>query len=306
LAILRSNFLLCTHGSADFFPLGLHGKFNIIMLSHGNSVIKGLHTPKFQELVKTESDRRDLFNKTDDNEYIRYHTVIASSDIDKKNILESRRPKNVKVLGYPRNDIFFIKNIVYENYQTDLNLEKFNKIILYCPTFRDYPSSQNPFSEKFLIKLNEFLKKENSIFLIKGHIDEKSLKNIKNLSNIHDISETVNDIQDLLLHVDLLISDYSSVFFDFVFRNKPMIFYPYDFEEYTENSRNLFCDYFNDLTGPFAKNEDELLKLINSSQNDFSSKEFLEKFETFKKKYNRYIDGKNCERLYNYILKLIT
>lgn len=307
LAILRSQFLVCTHGSADFFPLGLHGKFKIIMLSHGTSIIKGLHTSKFQKLVTIESNRSDLLNKSnDDNEYLRYHTVIASSNEDKQNIIASREAKNVMVLGYTRNDIFYENNLVYENYQDSLNLHKFAKVILYCPTFRDYPSSKKPFSENFLIKLNEFLKKEDSIFLIKGHIDEKSLINIKNLSNIRDISEEVKDIQDLLPHVDLLISDYSSIFFDFVLRDKPIIFYPYDFEEYTENSRDLFCDYFNDLIGPFAKNEDDLLKLINSSQKDFANEEYRKKFELFKKRYNKYVDGKSCERVYNYILKLIT
>lgn len=305
LAILRSQFLICTHGSADFFPLGLHGKLNIIMLSHGTSIIKGLQTSKFQNLAKEEYERSDLFNKTgdSDDEYLRYHTVIASSEEDKKNIIASRKAKNVMVLGYARNDIFYDKNLVYENYKKNLNLEKFNKVILYCPTFRDYPTSEEPFSDNFLIKLNEFLKKENSIFLIKGHIDEKSLENIKNLSNIRDISNDVKDIQDLLPYVDLLISDYSSVFFDFVFRDKPIIFYPYDFDSYTENSRNLFCDYFNDLVGPFAKREDELLDLINTSEKNFVNQEYRKKFEAFKRRYNKYNDGKNSERVYKYILR---
>lgn len=307
LAILRSKFLICTHGSADLFRLRLRGRFNIIMLSHGTSIIKGLHTLKFQKLAKTGSNRSNLIYKSnEDNEYLRYHTVIASSNEDEQNIIASRSPKNVEILGYPRNDIFYENNQVYENYNISLFLQQFNKVILFCPTFRDYPTSEKPFSRDFLMRFNEYLEKENSLFLIKGHINEKSLETIENLSNIRDISVDVKDIQDLLPYVDLLISDYSSIFFDFVFRDMPIIFYPYDFENYTENSRDLFCDYFKDLVGPFAKNEDELLKLIDSSEKDFANEEYRKNFEMFKKRYNKYVDGKNCERVYNYILNLIT
>ena len=143
----------------------------------------------------------------------------------------------------------------------------------------------------------------NYLFLIKGHYWGKSNVNMKNRSNVIDVSKNVSDIQDLLIHTGTLITDYSSVLFDFVLLDRPIILYPYDFEEFLEN-RSMYYDYYQDLPGPFAKNEADLFGLIKAIDSVFNNKEYKERYQKFKDRFNFYKDGKSCERLYEYLLKI--
>src|SRR5207245_1086903 len=101
----------------------------------------------------------------------------------------------------------------------------------------------------------------------------------------------------------ILITDYSSVFFDFMLLDRPVIFYPYDFDEFLIESTHLYYDYYKELPGPFAKNEEELFELIKTIELIFNQKEYREKYDKFKNRFNYYKDGKSCERLYNRLLK---
>jgi len=230
-----------------------------------------------------------------------YHTILAASEETKRIFNKVFVNKNISILGYPRNDVFFDNTILYDNYEKNLNLDKYEKVILYCPTFRDNPSSKIVFSADFLEKLNHYLKDLNYVFLIKKHINEKQIFNVNNFSNIIDVSEKVEDVQDLLVFTDFLITDYSSVFFDFVLLDRPIIFYCYDFKEYLKNSRDMYYDYFEEIPGPFAKNQDELFQLLTSTEKLFIQKEYKEKYELFRKKFNYYLDGQSSERLYDYL-----
>jgi len=204
-------------------------------------------------------------------------------------------------MGYPRTDIFFDKKQIYENYKNKFNLGQYDKVFVYCPTFRDFPNLKMPFSENFLTTLNNYLKEKNYIMLLKGHYWGKSNLNLKEkYSNIIDVSKNVNDIQDLFVFTDIIISDYSSIFFDFVLQDRPIIFYCYDYNEYLKN-RKFYYDYYNDFPGPFAKNEDELLECIKTIDSIFKNNEYKEKYYKFKNRFNHYKDGKSCERLLNFL-----
>ena len=145
------------------------------------------------------------------------------------------------------------------------------------------------------------MKDLNYVFLIKKHINEKQIFNVNNFSNIIDVSDKVEDVQDLLVFTDILITDYSSVFFDFVLCDRPIIFYCYDFKEYLKNSRDMYYDYFEEMPGPFAKNQDELFQLLTSIEKLFIQNEYKEKYELFRKKFNYYLDGQSSERLYEHL-----
>ena len=138
--------------------------------------------------------------------------------------------------------------------------------------------------------------------MVKKHGLDEEL-GISNFSNIIDVSDNVRDIQELLCHIDVLISDYSSVVFDFVLMEKPIIFYCHDFEEYSK-TWDMYYSYFENLPGPFAKNENELIHCINNIEKSFNENEYKEKYISFKNQFNRYNDGDSCKRLLNYLLKI--
>jgi CDP-glycerol glycerophosphotransferase (TagB/SpsB family) len=116
------------------------------------------------------------------------------------------------------------------------------KIVLYTPTFRD---SEIEFFDHMKIKLFEqFLQKNNILFCIKLHPKSKFKKNFDALQsdNIYVI-ETESDPYIFLKYTDALITDYSSIYFDYLLLNKPILFFCYDFDQYIQNSREMYFDY---------------------------------------------------------------
>jgi len=294
-AILRSKFLITTHIANDIsYFFRLPGKFNKIQALHGAPLKGLLHKSKKKNL---KSFVKYLANK----EYFSYKTIIAATNEIKKSDIYY---KNFTVIGCPRNDILFNNNLLFENYKKELFLNNYSKVFLYAPTFRDKTPSKIPFSELFLKKLNEYLVKQNSILLLKGHYWGRSNIDIGKFSNIQDVSEIIDDFTSLLIHIDVLITDYSSGVTDFLLLDKPIIFYPYDFNEYSK-IRKMFVDYFNDLPGPFVKTEEEFFECLKSVEQDFVKPEYQKKFVDFKNKYHKYQDGNSSQRLYDYLTKNI-
>lgn len=211
---------------------------------------------------------------------------------------------NVYITWYPRNDIFFDKSLIIDDFYISLDLWNYDKIITYCPTFRDN-SNISPFTKDFLIKLNIYCKEKNYLFLIKLHPYDKSLDlNLNIYSNIKSIEKKV-DLQELLVYTDILITDYSSVFFDYIITNKPIIYYSYDYEFYIKNCRWLYLDYYKEIPWPFIKEENELIQCINNINDWFYDENYQNKYKEFNDKFNKYKDWKSCERVFSLISKNI-
>ncbi len=291
-AILRSKFIVTTHTGNDIsYFLRLPGRFNKIQALHG-APLKGTSPPKKKNL-------KSFVNYLSNKERFSYKTIISATNETKKFEVYY---KNFTVIGCPRNDILINNNYLLENYKKELFLNNYSKVILYAPTFRDKTPSKIPFSELFLKKLNEYLVEQNSILLLKGHYWGRSNIDIGKFSNIQDVSEIIEDVNTLLIHIDVLITDYSAVVIDFLLLDKPIIFYPYDFNEYLKN-RIMFVDYFNDLPGPFVKTEEEFFECIKSVEENFKKSEYQKKFVDFKNKYHKFQDGNSSQRLYEYLIK---
>lgn len=200
--------------------------------------------------------------------------------------------------------MFFFKQINGSDINTDSvifdkvknsQIIKKTKNILYAPTFRDIDRNTILNAKFDLQRLNNFLKKFSAIFLIKFHPIIKLEKNLQKYSNIFFVSPNT-DIYPLLKYVDILVTDYSSIYFDFLLLDKPIIFFPYDFEKYISKDRELYFNY-NDFTpGMKANNFKELLKKIEltlTNKND-EYKEFRKRIKNLVFKYE---DGNSSERL---------
>jgi len=211
----------------------------------------------------------------------------ASSDFF-KNILNKWHITNkYKVTWLARNDIFFNKSLEFFNIKENLNLNKFNKVFLYVPTWRQDSTNLNPFSNEFLEKLNNFMKKFNYIFIIKSHQNSENILKIK-YSNIIDISKNNIDSQELMKYSDLMITDYSSIFIDYMLLNKPILFYAYDYEKYKNNLVNLVDTYENcTIKEWICYNENELFELLKEN-NLFNNTYYKNNFYDLKNKYHKY------------------
>ena len=204
----------------------LIGRFSIIMCWHGT----------VQKLIgvdeKNYKKKNPLIRWFTELLYSKYKLVLTTCEYSSK-MFKRTFKNNVEITGYPRNDIFCdTKTFSIEDYNKKLNLEKFDKVFLYAPTWKDY-DYENPFSEKGLKELNEIFKKKNQILLVKCHVADTKLLNIE-CSNIMNITSEVHDINELFPFVDVLITDYSGCIFDYSLLEKPILFYCYDYEKYNE------------------------------------------------------------------------
>lgn len=231
----------------------------------------------------------------------RYTYMIAPSEFAAEKFASAFNLSNLNILqtlGYPRNDFLY-------NYSPDdvervkekLQLDPNKKVILYAPTWRD---NQHEAGKGYTYKLNidfERLKKrfgEEYIILFRTHYfvsNHISLDQYKGF--VYNVSD-YDDINDLYIVSDVLITDYSSVFFDFANLNRPILFYMYDFENYKNHLRDFYID-LSELPGPIVQTEDELMEQIELL--DSYDEKYGEIYQSFNDKFNYMEDGHSSARV---------
>ena len=209
--------------------------------------------------------------------------------------------------GYPRNDIFYCKHqdSHKKRIRTKLKIPKDKKVILYAPTFRDNQIfTNNRF--KFNMNLNlRTLKRDlgdNYVMLFRTHlvISNKIHFDHKVNNFIKDVSD-YSDVQELLLIADILITDYSSVMFDFANTNKPILFYTYDLAEYRDKVRGFYMNFELEAPGPLLKTTDQIVQSILNIKE--VEKKYKERYKRFYKEYCPLEDGKASKRIVDLINK---
>ncbi|KRN93710.1 CDP-glycerol glycerophosphotransferase family protein [Pediococcus stilesii] len=192
--------------------------------------------------------------------------------------------------GYPRNDVFYSSdsNNIREHVRKDLGIPADKKVILYAPTFRDYEKSGKKFVMENEIDFEQFEKKlgDNYVLLMRQHVIVASKLSIpaEMQHNIINVS-TYPNIQELMLASDMLVTDYSSVMFDYLNVNRPMYFFTYDLEKYLD-LRGVYFDFEKEVPGPIVKTSDELLNAIANNETYWDTygalyKDFQNKFIPF-------------------------
>jgi len=211
--------------------------------------------------------------------------------------------KKIEVTGYPRNDIIINPSLYTKHLEFEQNIIdsiSTDKTILYAPTFRD----TNRFDRKTPIewgRLNDLLKKNDTTFLIKLHRHDYSMAMKEKCSHIR-VLDNESDMYPLFSKVDLLITDYSSIFFDFLLTDKPVLFYPYDKDDYLTKDRSMYDEY--DTVTPGHKAYDfnsfyEKLELFFKDPD--ALKESVLDYQVIKKMYNQYSDSDGAKRTYQFI-----
>lgn len=208
--------------------------------------------------------------------------------------------KKMLETGYPRNDILNSpdQNEKALRIRKKLGIPKEKKTILYAPTWRDdefYAKGQY----KFELQLNLDLMKEQLgkeyVLLLRTHyfiadsLDVSSLKGFAyNVSKYDDISE-------LYLISDILITDYSSVFFDYSILKRPMLFFTYDLEKYRDVLRGFYIDIENEVPGPLLFTTPEVVDAIKNI--DTINQEYSKKYQKFYQRFCVWEDGQASEKV---------
>ena len=201
-----------------------------------------------------------------------YDLLLSTSKTNTDNIFQHAfKYKNIIESGYPRNDVLFYKpqelELIGSDGETMAKVRKLknnnHKAVLYAPTHRD-TGTGNDFLEKNALdmkRLNDFACKNRIIVVFKIHPNHQFRFDFDSIPNMLHYQDT-DDIYPLLSFIDLLVTDYSSLFFDYLYLDKPIVFYPYDYEKYIQNDRKLKYDYNWVTPGPKCLNQDELQSMI--------------------------------------------
>ena len=189
--------------------------------------------------------------------------------------------------GYPRNDtlVRFKDNQAYiSEVKQKLGLDSTKRVVLYAPTWRD--NQFNIKTGKHVLKniLDEDLFTrdfEDTIFLYRGHYFTRPESGMNNFIDVSDYS----NLNDLFLVADVLITDYSSLFFDFLILEKQVVFYMPDLIEYANQTRGFYLDVTTELPYLIAEDLEELKKQLNEKIIN------IDKTVNFNRQYNPYEDG---------------
>ncbi|MBQ3083937.1 MAG: CDP-glycerol glycerophosphotransferase family protein [Clostridia bacterium] len=204
------------------------------------------------------------------------------------------------IAGYPRND-FLINHTPREAQalRERMGLPADKKIILYAPTWRD---NQHQAGVGYTYELGvdfEALRAEleqEYVILFRAHYLVASQFDFAKFEGFVYNASNVDDINDLYVIADLLITDYSSVFFDFANLNRPMLFYMYDREDYGSEIRGFYIDLA-ELPGPIVEKQEELVAAIRSARVD------PDRYRAFREKFNPLDDGQAAARVIKAIIQ---
>ncbi len=303
--LLKSKYLFIKHTpSANIiYPLDAN-KHKFIALWHGIPLKRiGMASldleSKHEHIMKIHSQ---------------FYSVIASSAIDRLAMSAAFYPlkyQDVWVTGLPRHD-FILKETSTLPLDLRNEMDRLEailgdkKFILYAPTFRnDQENGYYPFNEEEKARLYELLEKHNIILGIREHMADKkhSYSSALRHSNIIDVSsDNFQNIEILYRKADMLITDYSSCFIDYMITGKPMVSFAYDYEHYINQERGLFYDMEFVFPGKICKDFDTLYKELNQLiENNYRS---LDTAYNFKQKiFFDNFDSNNAKRLVDILIE---
>lgn len=201
--------------------------------------------------------------------------------------------------GYPRNDRLFkpYSNQEKDDLKQKIGLPLDKKIIAYTPTW--HSKGEVPIGSYLDVESFYNAIPDDTFVVLKNHHFEKWTGLFEKYSDKFAYVSDDATIENLYIVADALITDYSSVMFDFVLLNKPMIFFAFDYDHYIED-RGLNFDLHDIAPGPFVTNQKDLEKWIKKI--DKITEEFTNRVEIFKQQFVQYDTGNasamSLERLF--------
>lgn len=302
--LFRASVGLFTNSLRDLAidPFLVPRNLKLIALRHGKSVKKVRFARKNHKISKKEERERKY-----ESDLISY--VISTSDFVSRiqeECLQLGLEKSA-VTGYPRNDVLFDKN--REKIIKDKNIS-----VLYAPSWRHGREATKffPFEDFDKNELVKFLEESNISIYLRPHKNDLSKYRdlVEFLEELTDASENLYlatherypDINNVLRDFDVLITDYSSIYHDYLLLDRPILFIPYDFAIF-EKENGFVYDYKKFLPGPRVNSFEELTKELDSvwrNDNYYSKNR-----NSLKIKVHKYFDGYSSKRVADLIKSLL-
>ena len=201
--------------------------------------------------------------------------------------------------GYPRNDVLFAKNNEKDiaDIKRKLGISPEKKVIMYAPTWR----VRNQFNMK--IDIQELKKQIQDDYVLMLRIHPFAVKGLKEDMLDEFVINVSNypSVEELYLASDIVITDYSSVMFDYAILNRPMLFFTYDLEDYRDTLRGFNFDFVAEAPGPLLKTSDEVIQSIVNI--DKVAQEHDEALQKFRKKFCEYEKGTASEQIFQRVMQ---
>lgn len=291
--LATSKYILLDDFYPLIYPLKIREGAELIQLWHAVGAFK---TFGFSRLGRPGGPSPKSINHRN------YTKAIVSSENVAKHYAEGFGidRENVIPTGIPRTDVFFdaeyqqeVRDRLYEEYPFLKN----KKVIMFAPTFRGngQQSAHYPMEVLDLKKLYDNLSDEY-VFLFKIHPFVKNDISIPyQYSDFYYDFSSYREINDLLFITDILITDYSSVCFEFALLNKPMLFFAYDVEEYVR-TRDFYYEFHSFIPGPLVRTAEEIVESIEKG--DYK----MEKIPPFVNYFFGELDGKSSARVVDQLI----
>lgn len=300
-AMMRASLFCVTKGLGDGVPRFMNG-IRILNLWHGmplkmigNDAMSFIRRNTFWKKIKT-AVRKIIVPY----EFLRGVTLSTSPFFTP--FLQSAfrlSQSEVWEVGLPRNDHFFKACTEPLIDRIDRRFDHPVKI-LYMPTHRDTVSRQgrafNPFEVAGCdpAALEQVLERRNMVLLYKGHFFDSSSKGLQDSRIMTVTDDDYDDLYTFIKDADLLLTDYSSIYFDFLLLRKPIILFPFDREEYCTQSRPFYFDY-DLLEAVKVYDWAELIALLDR-------RGYLPPSEEEVKRFHLHADGNSCQRIMQHLL----
>ncbi|NLJ96834.1 MAG: CDP-glycerol glycerophosphotransferase family protein [Clostridiales bacterium] len=249
-----------------------------------------------------KSYKRNFYNNAQTWDYL-----ISQNDYSSKIFRQAFSfKKEILEIGYPRNDVLFHDNNEdkIRRIKEMLGIDLDKKVILYAPTWRDnefYGNGKYKFNPGLDFSLLMEQLKDDTVVIVKYHylvMDQIDWTPYKGFIYSYDMTY---DISLLYLISDMLITDYSSVMFDYSILKRPILFYCYDLNEYKDTLRGFYFDFIEEAPGPIIKSTQNLIDAIK----EYDHSVYKEKYDAFISKYNHADDGKASKKIVELITKSI-
>ncbi len=282
-ALAQAEFWVDNQG----FPLKLakRPETTYIQTWHGSALKRmGFDEPGYRLMSETE---QASYQKSLD----RFDHFVVRTEHDVRTLARAYRIPEAKLLrtGYPRNDALVkgrdatVESAQVKELKERLGIRPGLPVVLYAPTFRanaqgkvqkfEFPFSVEEFADRF---------GEKCTLLVRTHYLNQVALPPAMAGRVVNASEEP-DITPLLLASDALITDYSSVMFDFALLQRPMVFFAYDWEEYSQDIRGTYFDLLGTAPGPVPRTEEELFSVLEDldgvrAQYGPQVKEFVDRY----------------------------
>ncbi len=309
--LLRASVAFVSFSIYDIsFLLLFDRKIKIFYLTHGRGMRGGINKKDLMAYKKNDS----FFVKTP-FEFFSIETsewkvkLISGRKyrIDRGHFNPVNITENIIVTGYPRNDVLFDRGDA-DSYWSKFMGEEYHEYfkILYTPTWRYWePVRLFPFKDFSLAKFVDFCEKESIIFIIKLHdadillykyIHKLKWRIFNDIFYVRFVSEEdIPEVSYILPKVDCLITDYSTIWYDFLLLDKPIIFLPYDYGDYTARIDLLF-DY-NNVPGPKVYSAEDLFRWVKKVRSGNDTYRIQRQHMLLK--IHKYRDANSSERIIN-------